>query len=93
MTPAQIELARHALGLPNRSRKSFRNHYVTGEGDPAYVNWCAMVEAGEARGKKASQLTGGDPLFWLTRKGAEAALRLGERLDPEDFPAHERRLG
>lgn len=87
MTPEQIELARHALGLPNKRRQSYRNHFVAGEGHPDYVNWCDMVGKGFARGKKGSQLTGGDPVFWLKRSGAEKALKRGERLDPEDFPA------
>lgn len=86
MTPEQIELARHALGLPNKRRRSYRNHFVAGEGHNDYVAWCDMVEKGLARGKKGSQLTGGDPVFWLTRLGAERVLRKGERLCPEDFP-------
>lgn len=86
MTPEQIELARHALGLPNKRRQSYRNHFVAGEGHSDYVAWCDMVEKGLARGKKGSQLTGGDPVFWLTRLGAERVLRKGERLCPEDFP-------
>jgi len=85
MTEEQIELARHALGLPNRNRISYRNHFVAGEGHSEYVAWCDMVEKGFARGKKGSQLTGGDPVFWLTMAGASRALRRGETLDPDDF--------
>ncbi len=86
MTPEQIELARHALGLPNKTLQSYRNHFVAGEGHSDHTDWCAMVEAGHARSRPGSQLTGGDPVFWLTREGAELALKKGERLDPEDFP-------
>lgn len=85
MTPEQIELARHALGLPNGRRQSYRNHFVAGEGHSDYVAWCDLVEKGFARGRKGNQLTGGDPVFWLTLAGASLALRRGERLDPEDF--------
>jgi hypothetical protein len=85
MTPEQIELARHALGLPNRNKKSYRNHFVAGEGHSDFENWRDMVEKGFARGKKGSQLTGGDPVFWLTLAGASLALRRGEKLDPDDF--------
>lgn len=87
MTPDQIELARHALGLDGRRRQSYRNHYVIGAGNADHDNWTAMVAAGEARRRNGSPLTGGDDLFWLTTAGATAALRRGERLDPEDFPA------
>ncbi|RWO57262.1 hypothetical protein [Mesorhizobium sp.] len=89
MTPAQKELARHALGLPNRQRRSYRNHFVTGEGGSDHREWMALVEAGHAWRRAGSQLrglTGGDDLFRLTRAGAELALEKRERLNPEDFP-------
>jgi hypothetical protein len=85
MTPEQIELARHALGLPNKRRISYRNHFVAGEGHPDYVAWCDMVEKGFAQWKNGSPLTGGDPVFWLTMAGASRALRIGEALDIDDF--------
>ncbi len=31
LTPKQRELARHALGLPNKMRMSYRNRFVAGE--------------------------------------------------------------
>lgn len=86
MTPAQIDLARHALGLPNNRRRSYRNRFVTGEGCADHVEWTAMVAGGFAQRRAGSELTGGNDFFWLTRNGAEAALKPGERLDPEDFP-------
>ncbi|ABN78396.1 hypothetical protein Rsph17029_3300 [Rhodobacter sphaeroides ATCC 17029] len=87
MNPRQIELARHALGLPNRRGQSYRNHFVTGPGAADYDEWEAMVADGLAKKHRASALSGGDPVFILTPKGATAALKRGERLDPEDFPA------
>lgn len=81
LTAKQFDFARHALGLDNRNRQSYRNHYV-GE-EPA---WRAMVVIGAARAWEPSEITGGMPIFRLTRAGAEAALRMGETLDPEDFP-------
>lgn len=86
MTPAHIELARHALGLPNSRRTSYRNHFVTGEGCADHDSWTAMVTEGDATRRKGSVLTGGDDLFRLTHQGAKAALKRGEKLDPEDFP-------
>ena len=85
MTPAQRELARHALGLPNAGRKSYRNRYFAGAGGPTAAQWQAMVAAGEAEGgepgHKSSSL-----FFRLTRMGAERALDRGETLCGEDFP-------
>ena len=86
MTPEQVELARHALGLPNNRRKSYRNHFVAGPGHSDYDSWQAMVAAGHAGRTPGSQLTGGDDCFWLNLEGAKMALRPGERLSPEDFP-------
>ncbi|MDI9847337.1 hypothetical protein QM467_04590 [Rhodoblastus sp. 17X3] len=87
MSPEQRELARHALGLPNPRRKSYRNHFVTGPGGDDYAIWMAMVGEGYARRRAGNELTGGDDLFTLTQTGAEAALNAHEKLDAEDFPA------
>lgn len=86
MTPEQIELARHALGLPNSRRTSYRNHFVTGAGCDDYAEWQAMVAAGFAKRRAGNQLSGGDDVFWLTEAGAKTALLPREHLDREDFP-------
>lgn len=86
MTAEQISHARHALGLPNSRRKSYRNHFVTGEGSTDYEAWQGLVAMGLAKRRKGSVLSGGDDIFWLTREGAEAVLERGEQLDAEDFP-------
>lgn len=86
MNAEQIELARHALGLPNKRRLSYRNHFVCGEGHDDFVAWQEMVAAEFARRRNGSALSGGEDVFWLTPKGAKLALKRGERLDPEDFP-------
>ena len=85
MTDEQIELARHALGLPNKRNRSYRNHFVASAGHADFNNWADMVEKGFARSRKGSQLSGSDPVFWLTWAGASRALRRGELLDPDDF--------
>lgn len=85
LTAEQRGLARHALGLPNKRKQSYRNYFVTGEGSTDHPHWVAMAEAGFARRRKALRIYGGDDLFRLTKEGATAALDKGERLDPEDF--------
>jgi hypothetical protein len=85
MSPDQRALARHALGLPNARRCSYRNHYVI-DGGPDHERWTALVDAGDARRRPGSQMSGGMDCFWLTRQGAVKALNKGERLDLEDFP-------
>lgn len=86
MTPEQIELARHALGLTQGRKRSYRNHFVCGPGHSDYDNWEAMTNDGKAWKRKGSPLSGGDDIFGMTAAGAEEVLRKGERLDPEDFP-------
>lgn len=88
LTPEQRELARHALGLPNRKNRSYRNRFVTGAGAKVHAHWMAMVDAGFARRRDGKTLPfGGDDMFSLTLAGAKAAKRRNEGLDPEDFPA------
>jgi hypothetical protein len=82
MTPEQIKLARHALGLPNSRRISYRNYYVAGPGNIAYDQWHAMVFAGFA----TSYAFSGDDVFYLTELGAKAALLPNEYLNKDDFP-------
>lgn len=86
MTPKQRDLARHALGLPNRNRRSYRNRFFasyTPGGD--YEQWEEMREAGYAERARVSP-DGRRYGFWLTESGALAALNKGESLCPEDFP-------
>ncbi|PZU83962.1 MAG: hypothetical protein DI527_23435 [Chelatococcus sp.] len=85
MTPAQRELARHALGLPNGARRSYRNRYFAVAGGEAARQWEAMVEAGEAEGGEPCHKPS-SRFFCLTRKGADLALDPRETLCPEDFP-------
>lgn len=83
LTPMQIELARHALGLPNKMKMSFRNRYVASVGHDKYEDWIEMVDAGHAESFRDPG--GQSVLFWLTKDAAKQALKKGERLDPEDF--------
>jgi hypothetical protein len=86
MSPRQIELARHALGLPNERHQTYRNRFYASSGHRDFADWQAMVEAGmavQSEPRKGS----GMRMFGLTRQGASAALHAGETLDPEDFPS------
>jgi hypothetical protein len=86
MTPRQIELARHAIGLSGQAT-SYRNSFVAGPGHADYAEWQAMVENGHAvcRGGESLPFSGSD-LFAMTAAGAQAVLRRGEKLDPKVFP-------
>lgn len=86
MTPRQIELARHALGLRPTRLISHRNHFVAGPGHPDYASWMNMVAWGWAIRRENQHLPAGDVVFRLTRAGAELALLPGDILNPEDWP-------
>lgn len=87
MTPKQIELARHALGLDRRHTTSYRNRFVAGPGHDDYNDWMDLVATGLAEHWDASTIPfGGCDLFWLTKAGAELALKTHESLSIEDFP-------
>ena len=90
-TKTQRGLARHALGLPNKRKMTYRNHFVTGEGSTDYPHWMAMVDMGAAQRRYGSRCRPGeDVLFHLTRAGAEMVLNDDEKLCPEDFPKEPR---
>jgi len=84
MSPDEDNLARHALGLPNERNRSYRNRYFTTED---HVIWSLMRQHGLALWHPQPRI--GEPaygMFYLTKAGANAALRPGETLDDEDFP-------
>lgn len=86
MTPAQKRLARHALGLPNSTGRSYRNRYLASYCPGPYDDWQRMADAGLAAREKRVTRPDNCVWFWLTRSGALAALEPGETLNPEDFP-------
>jgi hypothetical protein len=86
VTVKQFKLGRHALGLPNRGRKSYRNHFVAGETHDDYADWMEMVATGDAVRINGGPLTGGDFVFRLTSQGATTCLMEREKLSEEDFP-------
>lgn len=82
LTPNQLRLARHALGLPNDRNRSYRNRYYVSPGGPAMRDFMAMQKGGLA----VIESDGANAFCYLTRAGAEVALEPGESLCPEDFP-------
>ena len=88
LTPHQRALARHALGLPNKTKQSCRNRYCAGATHSAFDDWHHMVADGNAGFRDGARLLfDGDSLFWLTQCGADQALDPDESLDRDNFPA------
>ena len=83
MTPDQIKMARHALGLPNGIKRSYRNRYCAALGSREEKAWNDLVRRGHAeRGIEQVKTA----IFYLTESGARIAIDPVESLDLEDFP-------
>lgn len=92
MTEKQIELARHALGLPNDRKMSYRNRFCASPVSGDYIEWQAMVDHGDAIMRRYPDLVANSDMFYLTLQGATKALKGKEKLDKEDEAAM-RRMG
>jgi hypothetical protein len=84
LTRRECELARHALGLPNKMRRSYRNRYFIDATAPAGLIWLGLVARGLAIIVPSPECDFDQ--FCLTHASALAALEPGETLDEEDFP-------
>lgn len=85
LTDEQKQLARHALGLPNESNRSYRNRYRAPKIGDVNIAWHQMRDAGYAVCQPVQGESSLGPFFYLTEAGARLALEPGETLDPEDF--------
>lgn len=83
LTDEQRRLARHALGLPNDMRRSYRNRFSAPPGTTCRPAWDDMAAKGYATLDVSVGLNLG--LFHLTVEAAEFVLEPRESLDPEDF--------
>jgi hypothetical protein len=90
MTPVQLELARHALGFPNKKNMSYRNHFCIGPGGDGYEEWKDLVSKGLAV-KRTGPNWGGDSMFHLTLEGALMTRGPKEHISRED--AERMRIG
>ena len=74
MTPQQLHILRHSLGLDDKGRgKAYREHFVTGPGSKDYDDCMALVESGHMVRREGSELSGGDDIFLVTELGKKAA--------------------
>lgn len=84
MTPEQIKLARHALGLPNDQKRSYRNRYFATVGTDIEERWDDLVHQGLAHRQRQDGAR--TTFFCLSERGARRAIDSTESLCPEDFP-------
>jgi hypothetical protein len=94
MTDRQRELARHALGLPNKKNTTYRNHFCIGPGGDGYEDWEDLVSKGLAlkcAGAHCNRPWGENDMFYLTLKGALMVREPKEHISREDAADMRRR--
>lgn len=80
MTPAQLHILQHSLGLDQYGQgDAYRNHYVAGPDCDGYEECRALVDVGMMEERRASDLTGGMPCFIVTTEGIDYVRRKSER--------------
>ncbi|PYB71297.1 hypothetical protein [Rhizobium wuzhouense] len=73
MTPAQLHVLQHALGLDEHGQGSmYRNRFVTGEGSKDHPDCMALVALGFMQQRARVEMFGGDDMFWVTEAGKVA---------------------
>lgn len=73
ITPAQLGVLQHSLGVDKHGRGSqYRNHFVASEGHHDWADLLALVAAGLMTRRAGNELTGGADVFHVTESGKAA---------------------
>lgn len=80
MTEHQRQLARHALGLPNKQNANCRNHFCTKAGCTDFEEWESMLAEGVAVVGRARAGSSDYDVYWMTARGAMLCLEGKEQL-------------
>lgn len=80
VTPEQMHILHHSLGITSKRSKSYRNHFVTGPGSKDYDNCVALVSMGYMTQRSGTPLTGGNDLFQVTDAGRHLAIQAKKEL-------------
>jgi hypothetical protein len=94
ITETQRNLARHALGFPNKKNTSFRNRFCIGKGGDGYEDWEDLVSKGLAIkcvGADHGRPWGDSDMFYLTLEGALMVRGPKEHISREDAADMRRR--
>lgn len=74
ITVEQLALLHHTLGLDERRREPWRNHFMAGKGHHDQANLLSLVNAGMMTRQAAPEWLGGGDLFRVTPDGTEYAI-------------------
>ena len=80
----KLHILQHSLGLDRYGEgRQYRNHFVTGEGSCDIADCRALVSDGLMTERRGSALSGGDPVFFVTREGIDYVAMNSPRRPPE----------
>ncbi|MDH0071281.1 hypothetical protein N7359_01830 [Stenotrophomonas maltophilia] len=83
LTPDQLHLLRHALGIGEAGTgREYRNYFVTGAGGTDHRVCSSLVAAGMMFRHAGSVLTGGSDVFTVTPSGRAAAVAVAPPVRP-----------
>lgn len=75
MSPEQLHILQHTLGLDQHGRGTFyRNHFVTGKGSVDHPHCMSLVACGYMSVRLDHPLSGGDDVFRVTDAGRAAVV-------------------
>lgn len=81
---SKLHILQHSLGLDQYGEgRQYRNHFVTGPGSDDFNNCRALVADGLMTERAGNELSGGDPVFSVTRNGIDFVALNSPRRPPE----------
>lgn len=81
---SKLHILQHSLGLDQYGEgRQHRNHFVTGPGSDDFDNCRALVAEGLMTERPGNELSGGNPVFFVTRKGVDFVAQHSPKRPPE----------
>ena len=80
----KLHILQHSLGLDQYGEgRQYRNHFVTGPGSDDFDDCRELVADGLMTERAGSELSGGSPVFFVTRKGIDFVAQYSPKRPPE----------
>lgn len=84
MDSKKLHILQHSLGLDQYGEgRQYRNHFVTGEGSDDFPLCRELVADGLMTERAGNKLTGGSPVFFVTRAGIDFVAKISPIKPPE----------
>ena len=81
---SKLHILQHSLGLDQYGAgRQYRNHFVTGEGSDDFPLCRELVAEGLMTERAGNELSGGSPVFFVTRAGIDFVAKNSPAKPPE----------